>query len=165
MDAVRVNGAQSTDPPLIGYSHSSFANASGSSVLGQLGTSDYADAINTGRTWTIDGLPLTLADVFKESAHPHPISPDHHHHLPQPPPSTTSIDRLRLASMMMFFRIPAVLVLLFLTLGASAAPGVKPLQIVVQQQSKRDLWVPPILSPHRGTVWHIGKTATVTWYV
>jgi hypothetical protein len=67
--------------------------------------------------------------------------------------------------MTMIFRISALLVLLFLAFGVSAAPGVVPLQIAVQQQVKRDVWVPPILSPHSGTIWHIGKTATVTWYV
>jgi hypothetical protein len=66
---------------------------------------------------------------------------------------------------MMIFHIPAVFVLLFLAFGASAAPGVVPVQIAVQQQSKRELWVPPILSPHKGTVWHTGESVTVTWYV
>lgn len=62
----------------------------------------------------------------------------------------------------MFFRIPAVL--LFLVVGASAAPGVEPLQVSVQQ-SRRDVWAPPIIEPHKGAIWHIGSTATVTWYV
>ena len=66
---------------------------------------------------------------------------------------------------MMIFRIPAVLVLLFLAFGASAMPGVEPLQVSVQQQSKREVWVPPVTSPKTGTIWHIGQTVTVTWYV
>ncbi|KAI9465059.1 hypothetical protein BJY52DRAFT_761773 [Lactarius psammicola] len=61
---------------------------------------------------------------------------------------------------MMIFRIPAVL--LFLALGASAAPAVEPLQVTVQE-SKRDVWAPPIINPHKGTIWHIGSTATVSW--
>ena len=63
----------------------------------------------------------------------------------------------------MMFRIPAVLLLL--AFGASAAPGVEPLQVIVQQQSKRAVWTPPVINPQQGTVWHIGSTVAVAWYV
>jgi hypothetical protein len=63
---------------------------------------------------------------------------------------------------MMMFRIPAIL--LSLALGASAA-GIVPLQVAVKQQSRREVWVPPITEPDASTVWNIGMTVTVSWYV
>jgi hypothetical protein len=46
---------------------------------------------------------------------------------------------------MMMFRIPAAL--LFFALGASAAPRAEPMQVAVQQITRRDVWVPPITEP------------------
>lgn len=31
--------------------------------------------------------------------------------------------------------------------------------------NKRDVYVPPVLYPHAGTVWYSGQTHNVTWYV
>ncbi|KAH9060464.1 hypothetical protein EDB87DRAFT_1616078 [Lactarius vividus] len=62
---------------------------------------------------------------------------------------------------MMIFRVPAVF--LFLAVGASAAPVVVPQQVAVVQQGKREVWSPPVLNPHKGTIWHIGSTVTVAW--
>lgn len=31
--------------------------------------------------------------------------------------------------------------------------------------SKRDVFVPPIIYPHQGTVWFVGQTHNVKWYV
>lgn len=114
----------------------------------------------------IAAQPGVFFDVFKHGAH----FPSH---CALSPPTTTTpslpllplaLTSLRLV-VMMIFQIPAVLVILFLAFGASAAPGVVPVQVAVQQQSKRDVWVPPILRPRKGTTWHIGQTVTVTWYV
>ena len=48
------------------------------------------------------------------------------------------------------------LALLFLALLAVVSAG--PL-------TKRDVFVPPVLYPHNGTVWTIGQRHNVTWYV
>jgi hypothetical protein len=64
---------------------------------------------------------------------------------------------------MMMFRTPAAL--LFFALGASAAPRAEPMQVAVQQITKRDVWVPPITEPTAATTWQTGTTVTVTWYV
>ncbi|KAN0127597.1 hypothetical protein V8E53_014575 [Lactarius tabidus] len=62
---------------------------------------------------------------------------------------------------MMMFRTPAAL--LFFALGASAAPRAEPMQVAVQQITKRDVWVPPIIEPSSGTVWQTDTDVTVTW--
>lgn len=61
---------------------------------------------------------------------------------------------------MMMFRLPTAL--FFFALGASAAPGV---QVAVQPITKRDVWAPPITDPTAQTVWYLGDTVTVEWYV
>ena len=33
------------------------------------------------------------------------------------------------------------------------------------EMEKRDVYVPPILYPHAGTVWYKGQRHNVTWYV
>ena len=36
--------------------------------------------------------------------------------------------------------------------------------IAAPQLEKRDVFVPPVLYPHNGTVWTIGQRHNVTWY-
>ena len=52
--------------------------------------------------------------------------------------------------------------LLFFALGVSATPtpGRSSLHL-----SKRDVWSPPVITPDSTTVWTVGETVTVTWYV
>jgi hypothetical protein len=62
---------------------------------------------------------------------------------------------------MMMFRTPAAL--LFFALGASAAPRAEPMQVAVQQITRRDVWAPPITEPSAGTIWQTDTDVTVTW--
>lgn len=36
--------------------------------------------------------------------------------------------------------------------------------IPIQRLTTRDVVSPPILTPTKGATWHVGQTATVTWY-
>ena len=58
---------------------------------------------------------------------------------------------------------------LALALGAVIAVGATAVPVVEREvhaiKMKRDVWVPPITSPAEGTVWKVGDTVQVTWYV
>ena len=61
---------------------------------------------------------------------------------------------------LMIFKSPiAILFSLAITMSASAAP------VVFSSLSERDVWAPPVTNPNPGTVWKIGSSQTVTWYV
>ncbi len=60
----------------------------------------------------------------------------------------------------MIFKTPvALLFSLVIGMSASAAP------VVLSSIAERDVWVPPVTSPKPGTIWTVGKSETVTWYV
>jgi hypothetical protein len=48
--------------------------------------------------------------------------------------------------------------MLFTTVFALVASAPTPLQ-------ERDVFTPPVLYPHAGTVWKVGQYHNVTWYV
>jgi len=60
----------------------------------------------------------------------------------------------------MIFKYPvALLFSLAIGMSASAAP------VVLSSVSERDVWAPKVSNPNAGTVWKVGSSQTVTWYV
>jgi hypothetical protein len=61
----------------------------------------------------------------------------------------------------MIFTSPvALLFSLAITMSVSTAAP-----IVLSSVSERDVWAPKVTSPNAGTVWPVGSSQTVTWYV
>ncbi len=113
--------------------------------------------------------PRTLTSLDRRFSRPTPAPAPHHCGAPRscavhdarcpyiddPTTSTT------FPSIMSAYSTRAILVVL--TLFACLAQLVMGAAVRAQAVDKRDVFVPPVLYPHAGTVWAQGQTHNVTW--